>query len=86
MSVTAIPSLGFARGAVVRAKGAGPNMLVVRGLGPTTAVVLCTGDEGGKLRLQEFKTGDLEQVMETQQHKSMSVKPVWQAPTPGNAA
>jgi hypothetical protein len=86
MSITPIPSLGFARGAVVRAKGGGPNMLVVRGLGETTAVVLCEGNGPRTLRLQEFKTGDLEQVMETQQHKPMSVKPVWQAPPPGSAA
>jgi hypothetical protein len=65
-AVQVIPSLGFTRGAVVRLKEDGsqwPNMLVVRGLGETTAVIRCEGDTGGALRLREFPTRDLFQVL-----------------------
>lgn len=65
MAVETIPSLGFMRGVIVRKTEGGPNMLVVRGLGETTACVLCEGDAGGTLRLREFKTDDLEQVLGT---------------------
>lgn len=77
MSPERIPSFGFARGAVVRATGGGPNMLVVRGLGETTAVILCEGDEGGTLRLREYQTADLEQLLPSQQHQAMIVLPAW---------
>lgn len=62
MSVSAIPSIGFARGAVVRPKAGGPNMLVVRGLADRTVVVVCESDEGGSLRLRDPKTETLELV------------------------
>ncbi len=39
-SVTQIPRRGFARGAVVREKEGGPNMLVVRQLDQMTACFL----------------------------------------------
>lgn len=58
-----IPSFGFIRGAIVRCHGEPPNMLVVRGLGETTAVIVCEGDEGGTLRLREYPTAELEQVL-----------------------
>lgn len=66
--VVTIPSIGFSRGVVVRRRdgtprGVAPNMIVVRGLGETTACVLCEGDEAGTLRLREFKTSELVQVM-----------------------
>ncbi len=57
-----IPSFGFARGAVVRAIGGGPNMLVVRGLEDRTVVVVCESDDGGSLRLRDPKTTTLELV------------------------
>ena len=62
--VTKIPSFGFVRGAVVRETADGPNMLVVRGLGDRTVVVVCEADEGGNLRLRDRKTSDLHQVLE----------------------
>lgn len=58
-----IPSLGFARGVVVRRHGTGPNMLVVRGFGPITAVVVIEGDQDGALRLREVPTADLVQIL-----------------------
>jgi hypothetical protein len=57
-----IPSFGFVRGAIVRRHGKPPNMLVVRGLDQTTAVVVCEGDDGGTLRLKEYPTDELHQV------------------------
>lgn len=62
-SVVTIGSYGFIRGAIVRHKGIGPNMLVVRGLGPTTAVIVCEGDAGGTLRVREYETRELKQVL-----------------------
>ncbi len=61
--ISAIPSFGFARGAVVRPRGGGPNMLVVRGIGDRTAVVVCESDEGGTLRLRDLETSALELVL-----------------------
>ena len=58
-----IPSVGFARGAVLRPRGGGPNMLVVRGLEDRTVVVVCEGDEGGTLRLRDPMTASLELVL-----------------------
>lgn len=58
-----IPSAGFARGAIVRRHGRPPNMLVVRGLGETTAVVVIEGDEAGQVRLREYPTNQLHQVL-----------------------
>ncbi len=58
-----IPSFGFIRGVIVRKHGVGPNMLVVRGLGETTAVIVCEGDAGGTLRLREYHTADLIHVL-----------------------
>jgi len=63
MGVTTIPSFGFARGAIVRAKAGGPNMLVVRGLEDRTVVVVCESDDGGSLRLRDPKTETLELVV-----------------------
>lgn len=65
MDVLAFPSIGFARGAIVRLNGLPPNMLVVRSLFDTntTAVVVCEGDAGGTLRLREYKTNELVQVL-----------------------
>ena len=64
-NVKAFPSLGFVRGAIVRRHGKPPNMLVVRSLFDTntTAVIVCEGDEGGTLRLREYPTADLKQVL-----------------------
>ena len=61
--VQTIPTLGFARGAIVRKKGGGPNMLVVRGIDDRTVVVVVEGDGGGQLRLRDLKTETLEQIV-----------------------
>lgn len=63
MSISTIPSFGFARGSIVRAKGGGPNMLVVRGLGDRTAVVVCESDDAGSLRLRDLETVTLDLVL-----------------------
>jgi uncharacterized protein YodC (DUF2158 family) len=63
MSVTEIPSSAFARGAVVTRRNGGPNMIVVRGYPDVTVAVLCEGDQDGTLRLKDFKTSDLEQLL-----------------------
>ncbi len=61
--VPAIPSFGFARGAVVRHRENDNHMIVVRGLGERTVCVFCAGDAGGQLRMLEFKTCDLIQEL-----------------------
>jgi len=58
-----IPTFGFVRGAVVRQSADGPNMLVVRGLGETTAVIVIEGDESGMVRLRAVLTASLTQVL-----------------------
>lgn len=63
MSVVELPTIGFARGAVVRPKGGGPNMLVVRCLEDRTVVIVIESDEGGDLRLRDLKSSDLEQLL-----------------------
>ncbi len=66
MGVVTIPTIGFQRGAIVRLRDTDtswPNMLVVRGLGETTAVVMIEGDDGGGVRLKEFPTANLVQVL-----------------------
>ena len=64
--VQAIPSLGFARGEIVRREDDNaPNMLVVRGLGESTVVVVCERDEPGNLRLREVPTKELVKVLGT---------------------
>ena len=63
-TVTAIPTFGFARGAIVRKTSGGPNMLVVRDLAETVCVVRCEGDEAGTLRLREEPKHDLVQVLD----------------------
>lgn len=63
-AVTAIPSFGFARGAIVRRPEGGPNMLVVRDLADTVCVVRCEGDEGGTLRFREEPKPGLAQVID----------------------
>lgn len=69
-----IPSFGFARGAVVRLHRGGPNMIVVRGLASTTACVFCDGDAGATLRMLEFQTADLRQVLPSSQIET-SIEP-----------
>lgn len=64
MTITAIPTFGFARGAIVRRTSGGPNMLVVRDLAETVCVVRCEGDEAGTLRLREEPKHDLVQVLD----------------------
>ncbi len=61
--LTIIPSLGFIRGAIVRWHGQPPNMMVVRGLGETTAVVVCEGVDATALRLREYPTSELRAVV-----------------------
>lgn len=63
MGIEHIPSLGFIRGAVVRRNGRPPNMLVVRGLGETTAVMVIESDAPGTLRLREVPTAELTQIL-----------------------
>lgn len=62
--VAVIPSFGFARGAIVTFKAGDPNMLVVWGLEVTTVVVVCEGDDAGQLRLREYETCTLKQVLD----------------------
>lgn len=66
MSVVTIPTIGFARGAVVRSADDGPNMLVVRGMGERTVVIVIEADEGGHVRLRDLPTAMLHQVLEAQ--------------------
>jgi hypothetical protein len=66
MGVVTIPTIGFARGAVVRSADDGPNMLVVRGLGDQTLVIIIEGDAGGQVRLRELPTAMLHQVLPAQ--------------------
>lgn len=58
-----IPSFGFARGAIVHRRGSSRNMLVVRGLGETTACIVIESDQSGAVRLREFPTADLTEVL-----------------------
>jgi hypothetical protein len=62
-SVTQIPRRGFARGAVVRKKEGGPNMLVVRQLDQMTACFLIESDQPGAVCIGQFATFDLEQIV-----------------------
>ena len=64
MTVQTIPTLGFARGAIVR-RNNGPNMLVVRCRKDRTVVIVCEGDADGTLRLREYPSKDLTQVLES---------------------
>ena len=50
----------FARGVVVRENGRAPNMLVVRDLGATVAVVRIEGDQAGSVRLREIAKDGLQ--------------------------
>jgi len=61
--VVTIPSRAFPRGSVVRRQGGGPNMLVVRSWPDRTVVVVCEGDKDGSLRLREYDTAGLAQVL-----------------------
>ena len=61
--VMRIPTLGFARGAVVHRAGSTRNMLVVRGLGETTACIVIESDHSGAVRLREFPTAELTEVL-----------------------
>lgn len=62
--ITAIPTFGYARGAIVRHASGGPNMLVVRDLLDVVCVIRCEGDAGGTLRLRDEPKGDLVQVLD----------------------
>lgn len=61
--VIPIPSLGFTRGAIVHRSGSTRNMLVVRGLGETTACIVIESDDAGAVRLREFPTAELTEVL-----------------------
>jgi hypothetical protein len=61
--VVTIPSRGFARGAVVHRQGSTRNMLVVRGFGDITVVVVIESDTDGNLRLREVPTAELTEVL-----------------------
>lgn len=76
-----IPSFGFARGTVVREASDGPNMLVVRGLGETTAVIVIEGDDGGQVRLRERPTAVLRQVLAAGDYAEVKRAPTdWDPP------
>lgn len=64
MNTARIPSFGFARGAVVRLRAGGPNMLVVRGFDRVTVVIAIMADAAGSVRLFEVATDDLELILE----------------------
>ncbi len=68
--VHALPTAGFTRGAVCRSfvngELAGPNILVVRGMGARTVGIIIEGDAGGSVRLREWNTADLAQVLPAQ--------------------
>lgn len=64
--VAEFPPLGFGRGAVVRFRDGGENMLVIRSLEESTIAIACEGDEGGKLRMGEYWTRDLIQILPPQ--------------------
>lgn len=70
-----IPSFGFARGAVVHRRGSTRNMLVVRALGETTACIVIESDDGGAVRLREFPTVDLIQVLAAAGEDAETVQP-----------
>lgn len=72
MSVTKIPTLGFARGAIVRSAEDGPNMLVVRGMGERTVVIVIEADDGGNVRLRDLPTAMLHQVLPAQTPSALS--------------
>lgn len=60
-------ALSFARGAVVRRDGRGANMLVIRDLGETVAVVRIEGDEAGTVRLREVSKEGLSIALDLDQ-------------------
>jgi len=60
-------ALSFARGSVVRRAGRGMNMLVVRDLGETVAVVCIEGDQAGAVRLREVSKDGLSVVLDLDQ-------------------
>ena len=62
-NLSQFPSIGFGRGGIVRLKQGGENMLVVRSLDTTTAVIVCESDKPGNIRLREFRNIDLEQIL-----------------------
>lgn len=66
MAVIDIPTKGFARGAVVRSAEDGPNMLVIRGMGERTVVIVIEADGGGHVRLRDLPTAMLHQVLAAQ--------------------
>jgi hypothetical protein len=74
--VVTIPSRGFARGAIVHRRGSTRNMLVVRGLGETTACIVIESDTSGSVRLREFPTSDLTEVLVSGSDQSASEAPI----------
>jgi uncharacterized protein YodC (DUF2158 family) len=60
------PAIGFARGSIVRAKSGGPNMLVIRGYGDRTVVVVCEADGDGHVRLRDVATETLQMILPSQ--------------------
>lgn len=60
-------AVSFARGAIVRRNKRGANMLVVRDLGDTVAVVRVEGDQEGGLRLREVSKEGLSVALDIDQ-------------------
>lgn len=60
-------AVSFARGSIVRRDGRGVNMLVVRDLGETVAVVRVEGDQAGELRLREVSKEGLSVALDIDQ-------------------
>ena len=82
----AIPSFGFTRGAIVREHPDGPNMLVVRGLGETTVVLVIEADDSGKVRLRERPTSTLHQVLAAGDYAAViPAAHDWDPPSPETA-
>lgn len=64
MSVIELRPRGFTRGAIVREIGGGPNMLVMRQVGDdVTACIVIESDTPGAIRVREFSTAALEQML-----------------------
>lgn len=79
IDITPFPNSGFARGSIVRKFGSGPNMLVVRSIRGHTFVVVCEGDEDGTMRVREYPTSDLEQVLGNGDQQDREFDVVWGA-------
>jgi len=64
--VVTLPTIGFARGSVVRNRDDGPNMLVVRSYGERTVVVVITHDDAGNVRMTDIATSTLRLILPAQ--------------------